>query len=179
MFLFGDWTLLNVTVSYYKMRRWAFVVFMLGMLVLVGVLVFYVREVESYLELEGLEINQRVRLSGEVVSERVLYGDEKLLELDSGIVLICEGCGSYLDKEIFVEGVVEEYEDGKQVRVLKLRVINRLFNLLFFSSKFFCQRRYPRDKFWIVLQGKHSFFFCFRINKSNAVISSGLEIYSA
>lgn len=99
------------------MRRWAFVVFMLGMLVLIGVMIFNVKEVRS---LEGLEDNQHVKLNGLVVSERGIYDDEKILELDSGIVLVCEGCGSYLDKEIFVEGIVEEYKGEKQIRVLRI-----------------------------------------------------------
>ena len=99
------------------MRRIAFIVVMLGMLVLVGLMIFNIREVK---DLEGLEINQKVSLSGKVISERVIYSDEKILMLDKNISLICSGCGSYLNSEIMVEGVVEEYEGEKQVRVLKV-----------------------------------------------------------
>ncbi len=120
MFLLGKLDALNVAASYYKMRRWVFIVVILGMLVLVGVMIFYVRGVESYSDLEELEINQKVRLSGLVVSEKVIYGDEKILELDNGIELICEGCGLFEGEDVFVEGVVEEYKDGKQVRVLRI-----------------------------------------------------------
>ncbi len=89
----------------------------LGMLVLVGLLVFNIKEVET---LEGLEINQRVSLSGQVVSERIIYSDESLLKLDNNITLICSGCGSYLNDDVSVEGVVEEYGGERQVRVLKI-----------------------------------------------------------
>ena len=90
---------------------------MLGMLGLVGLMSFDVREVDK---LDGLEINQRIVLTGKIVSERIIYSDEKLLVLDKNITLICSGCGSYLNSEIMVEGVVEEYEGEKQVRVLKV-----------------------------------------------------------
>ena len=90
---------------------------MLGMLGLVGLMSFDVREVDK---LDGLEINQRIVLTGRVISERVIYSDEKLLVLDKNITLICSGCGSYLNSEIMVEGVVEEYEGEKQVRVLRI-----------------------------------------------------------
>jgi len=96
------------------MRRWAFVIAVLGMLVLLGYFVFDVREVDS---LEGLEINQRVILGGEVVGEENSYG-RRVFKLGNGIELVCEGCGDFVGGEIVVEGIV--LENGR-VEVLEIR----------------------------------------------------------
>jgi len=100
------------------MRRWAFVVTVLGMFVLSLFLSFGEKKVES---LEGLELNQRVSVSGKVVDERVIFESTKLLVLDSDIELICEGClGVFDGRKVSAVGVVSEFEGKKQVEVLKI-----------------------------------------------------------
>lgn len=101
------------------MRRFAFVVFVIGMFVLMGFLIFFVKEVD---DLEGLEINERVIVGGMVMDERVIFGSEKLLILDNGIELVCECFGVFEGREILVEGVVMEFRGKKQVRVLSISV---------------------------------------------------------
>ena len=63
------------------MRRWAFIVAILGMFVLALMLNRSPISVENYSDLEVLEVNTRVSVSGKVVSERVLYEGKKLIEL--------------------------------------------------------------------------------------------------
>ena len=102
------------------MRRFAFVIFMLGMFFLV---LHFNRGAIEVSDVEGLSklgVNERVLVEGSVVNERIIYGETRIIELDDGIRLICE-CGGFLGEEIEFEGVVEEYEWEKQVRVLKIR----------------------------------------------------------
>ena len=102
------------------MRRWAFVVAVLGMFVLLLFLGFGEEEVGSYSELQELEINSRVVVSGEVVSERVISGRRRLLELDSGIVAVCECVGNFAEERVEILGVVSEFEGERQVEVLRI-----------------------------------------------------------
>lgn len=101
------------------MRRWAFVIAMLGMFVLVLFFSVGPEEVES---VEGLVVNKNVLLNGIVVEERVIYEGVKVLILDSGIELVCECDESFVDRRVRVEGVVEEFDGRKQVRVLRIEV---------------------------------------------------------
>ena len=66
------------------MRRWAFVIAILGMFVL-ALLMNYLpaKEIKSYEDLQDLEINARVSLNGEVVEERIIYEGTKILILDN------------------------------------------------------------------------------------------------
>ena len=102
------------------MRRWAFIIAILGMFVLLVLMNFSGKEIGSYSELEELEINQKVYLSGKVVSERAA-GEKIILTLDKNITLICDCDWSFKDKEISVVGIVGEYENRKQVQVLRIR----------------------------------------------------------
>ena len=102
------------------MRRFAFVIVILGMFVLVLLLSKGAIGIDSYEELEKLEINERVIVSGVVVSERVIFED-RLLELDNGLELVCECEGGFKGNKVEVVGVVEEYRGRKQIRVLELR----------------------------------------------------------
>ncbi len=103
------------------MRRLAFVVVIVGMFVLLLLLNLEPETVESLEDLEGLEINTRVVVSGEVVSERVLYLGKRLLVLENGIELVCSCSGGFIGREVFVEGVVSEYGGKKQVEVLEIK----------------------------------------------------------
>jgi len=101
------------------MRRFAFVIAILGMFVLVLLLNKSEIEVNNYEELEGLEINERVIVNGFVVSERYIF-EEVLLTLDNNLELICECVGNFEGREINAVGVVEDYKGKKQIRVLEI-----------------------------------------------------------
>ncbi|MBU0760129.1 MAG: hypothetical protein KJ600_01155 [Nanoarchaeota archaeon] len=102
------------------MRRFAFVIAILGMFVLVLLLSQKPVSVIGYEDLEDLELNTRVEVVGEVVSEKIIYGDNKVLVLDGGIELVCEGVGGFVGNEVRVVGVVNEYDGKKQVSVLEI-----------------------------------------------------------
>lgn len=102
----------DVTVT---MRRWAFVIFVLGIFIMFVLGEYYIFEIEGGEGLESLEINSRVRVSGEVISERVIYQGTRLLELDNGINVLCECKENLLTKKLFVVGKVSEYDGRKQI----------------------------------------------------------------
>jgi len=105
------------------MRRFAFVVAVLGMLVLVFLLIGDPEEILDYGDLEDLEVNERIVVSGKVESERFIFRGSKLLILEEGIEVICECVGDYEGKEIVVEGIVSEFEGEKQVSALKITTL--------------------------------------------------------
>ncbi|MBU0466409.1 MAG: DUF4131 domain-containing protein [Nanoarchaeota archaeon] len=105
------------------MRRWAFIIAIVGMFVLLLLLSQKPVELESYDGLEELEINERVYVTGKVVEEKVIYGERKVLVLDvddGEIDLVFEGFGSFKGEEIEVVGKVGEYEGKKQIEVERI-----------------------------------------------------------
>lgn len=105
------------------MRRWAFAIAILGMFVMALLLNKKPLEVNNLKDIENLEVNTRVAVSGKVLSERALYGETKMLSLGNKIPLICECAEKYVNETVSVNGIVEEYEGKKQVRVLKIGVV--------------------------------------------------------
>jgi len=109
------------------LRKYAFIVAILGIAVLLGLLILSPRELGSLDELDSIGINEKVVLEGKVESERE-FGDFKVLSV-RGIEIVCE-CGgeddeSYLDKEVKIIGLVEEFNDRKQVRVLRISEVEK------------------------------------------------------
>jgi hypothetical protein len=102
------------------MRKWAFIISILGMFILVLVLNVSPIKIETYSELEKLEVNTKVSMSGIVVSERIIYEGTKLFEMSNDIELVCECLDNLEGKQINVIGIVEEYKDKKQIRVLEI-----------------------------------------------------------
>ncbi len=76
--------------------------------------------IESFEDMEDLEINSKVILEG-FVEEEKNFGTFKILKIN-GIDVVCNCLGSYLEKEIVVEGVVSEYRGKKQIKVLSVKL---------------------------------------------------------
>lgn len=102
------------------MRRFAFIVAILGIFVFALVLNSGVKILDSYEDLEKLEVNQRVFVSGKVIGEKVVFGNERVLTIENGIEMICECERSYRGSLVEVVGIVESYRGRKQVRILKI-----------------------------------------------------------
>ena len=103
------------------MRRLSFIFTILGVLILLFLLGFGKQtEINNPEELERLELNSRVFISGKTVSEKIIFGADKILVLDSGIELVCSCSGNFKDKKVEAEGIVSEYNGVKQIRVLKI-----------------------------------------------------------
>lgn len=110
------------------MRRIAFIVAVLGVVVLALFLNHKEITVESYSELEKLEVNQKVFLEGRVEGERFLSSGNKLFVLDSGIEVLCSCVDSFGDSRIEVIGIVSEFNLRKQVEALEIRVQSEVEN---------------------------------------------------
>ena len=80
-------------------------------------------EIKNLENLKKLIVNEKVSVEGLVVEERFIYENTILVKLDNEVEIICE-CDSFLNKNIRVEGVIEEFENKKQVRALKVEVLN-------------------------------------------------------
>jgi hypothetical protein len=110
----------KVFVPGFCMRRWAFIVVIAGMFVLALLFCRPVKIIESAEELNELEDNTFVGISGEVVSERVIYGTTKIYELDCGVELVYDGIEKLDGERVFVVGKVSEYDGKKQITVEQL-----------------------------------------------------------
>ena len=102
------------------MRRFAFVIAIVGLFLLALLLNQKPKEVSDYEGLRNFEINSKVIVEGRVVSEKLIYDGNKILTLDNGLELICECSENFKGKIVEVVGIVEEYNDKKQIRVLRL-----------------------------------------------------------
>jgi hypothetical protein len=109
------------------MRRWAFVIAILGMAIMLFLMNLPAREVVDYEGIADLEVNTRVQISGEVINERIIYGDEKLLVLGNGtggeLELVYQGDGRFNEKKIEAVGFVSEYDGKKQITVERIMVL--------------------------------------------------------
>jgi len=104
------------------LRKLSFIIAILGIGVLLGLLLSPAEEIES---LEELEINERVVFSGKVESEKDFGGFKiwKIRGFEMDVVCDCEE--SYLNEEIEIEGIVDEFNGKKQVRVLVIEKASR------------------------------------------------------
>ena len=103
------------------MRRFAFIVAILGIFVLI-LLIWMIpaREISDLGDLEGLEDNQRVILSGIVENERNYY--ENLIFEINNVKVICGKCENLQDKYVEVEGILDSYGDNLKVDVLRISI---------------------------------------------------------
>ena len=101
-----------------NLRKLGFILAVIGIAILLSLLLFKPKEISSIENINNLTINSKVLLKGLVESERD-FGNFKIWGI-KGIEVVCDCKESYLDKEVEVIGVVEEFNDKKQVRVLKV-----------------------------------------------------------
>ncbi|MCH7567849.1 MAG: hypothetical protein IIA87_00335 [Nanoarchaeota archaeon] len=104
------------------MRRISFIIVILGIFVLLVLLIFPPIEIEEIESLDEIEVNEKISLSGEVIDERI-FEDFKILKIgEIEVVCNCPIGESYLGKNVSVIGLVEEFNERKQIRVLRLLV---------------------------------------------------------
>ncbi len=72
-------------------------------------------------DIEKAEINQKIILEGIVNSARDL--DNFKILLVNGTEVVCSCSQNYLNKHVQVTGLVEEYQNKKQIRALEIRTI--------------------------------------------------------
>jgi hypothetical protein len=103
-----------------ELRKVSFIIAFIGVCIL---LVFFTLPSKEFGNLEELRDNEKVTLTGKVVSERD-FEDFRIFSLNRyEIDLVCDGCESYFGEDVRVLGVINEYEGKKQVRVLEIIVL--------------------------------------------------------
>jgi hypothetical protein len=103
------------------MRRLAFAITILGIFVLIVLLnLSSPKIINNYSSLSKLTDYTKVQTTGRVVSERILYGDTKLLKLDNNIEVLCQACLSYVNRTLYVIGTSESYINRTQINALKI-----------------------------------------------------------
>jgi|TARA_B100000315_G_scaffold220235_1_gene222729 hypothetical protein len=102
------------------MRRISFIFAILGISFLFYIFLFAETKIESFEDLDKLEINSQIILEGVVTNEKD-FGNFKILTIKE-IDVVCNCKKSYLDEKLFVEGIVSEYLGKKQVKVLSIKL---------------------------------------------------------
>lgn len=101
------------------MKRIALLVFCAGILVLSLLLLKAPKQITNQNDLNKLEPNQKVVLNGRVSDERILSGEKSIFVINE-IDVVCDCLDNLLDKKVKIEGVVSEFENTKQIKVLKI-----------------------------------------------------------
>ena len=101
------------------MRKFAFIVALIGLCVLLG---FLLREPRRVSSLDGLLVGSAVAIEGYVSEERN-FGSGKLLIVGE-IPVFCECSRSYLDSLVKISGVVERFPDDLRVRAFSVNIVS-------------------------------------------------------
>lgn len=106
------------------MKGYALGIALIGIAVLLFFLIRpYTEELVTISDLQQAPPGTKVYLEGSVSSERLL-GDERVLTVSSiPVICDCQGLASLENSFVKVTGIIEEYQDARQVRVLKITVI--------------------------------------------------------
>ena len=105
-----------------SLRKIAFIITIAGVAVLLMFLLAKPKEVSSFEDIKTTEINEKVLVKGKIESQRD-FGNFKILEIN-GIEAICNCKESFLDKEVEIVGLVEEFNGKRQVRILRVEIID-------------------------------------------------------
>jgi len=103
------------------MRRFAFIITILGLLALLVLLNKSPIQISNQEQLKGLEINTPVSITGKVIIEENIYETQRLLTLENNIKLTCQCPQNLRNKEISILGIVSEYDNEKQITILKIK----------------------------------------------------------
>lgn len=106
------------------MRKICFAISFIGLFYLLGLLYWLPPiEVNDRNELSELEDNTKVIIRG-FVEEEDYYSEGLILSIN-GVKVLCAKCEIELDnKEILIEGLVEEYFGEKQIKALKISILD-------------------------------------------------------
>jgi len=106
------------------MKKYAFIIAILGIAILLGLLALGPKEIGSSDDFEAMEINEKIIFKGMVIDEKD-FVDFRILKLQGkDFEVICDCVESYIDKEVEIVGVVDEFNGKRQVRVLRIGIID-------------------------------------------------------
>ncbi len=100
----------------FEMRKISLLCTVFGMALLITMMVFLpYREIE---DASGLKENQRVVIRG-IVDEERAFEDFRMMEIN-GVKIVCEGCASYLEKNVKIYGRVSRYKGEMEIIAIKV-----------------------------------------------------------
>lgn len=102
------------------MRNVAFAVFILCLSALLIILALQQpKAISSQSEIQNLQDNQKVLVTGAVVQQNSYY-----ITLDSNLSLYCYKCPSFKNQSISVLGIIDSYDNKKEIKVLRIKTSN-------------------------------------------------------
>jgi len=104
------------------LKKISFIIAISGIAVLLGLILLSPKPAGLLDDINDMEINEKVMLQGIVDSERD-FGDFRIWNIE-GIEVVCDCKESYLGKEVEIVGLVEEFNEKKQVRVLEIKILS-------------------------------------------------------
>ena len=103
------------------MKKLSFIIVILGIFILLLIMALSSPAlVFAPSDMSKLGVNSKVQTTGKVISERMLYENTKLLKLNNSIEIICNSCPSYINRTIYVTGIVDKYQNKTQILALKI-----------------------------------------------------------
>lgn len=105
------------------MRKWAFILCILGLAILLFQLTFQTsKTINSPEEFSKLTENQKVQASGKVVEEKLSSANAKTYTLDNEIQILCNlDCPFYLNKSISVIGILDTFQKPR-IKALQIQL---------------------------------------------------------
>lgn len=77
-------------------------------------------ELKNSINLEDLNENQKILVSGKVIEEKT-YASSKTLVLNNSFEIICNGpCPPTLNKNVKIIGIIDDYNNKKRINALKI-----------------------------------------------------------
>ena len=102
------------------LKKISFILAVVGITVLLILLILPGRKIS---DIDNMAINEKVILSGRIIDEGD-YGDFKIWQMEGkDFDIICDCKESFLDKEVSIVGLVDDFNGEKQVRVLTARAV--------------------------------------------------------
>lgn len=105
------------------MRKIAFIIAIIGLFILLFLAFFQTpKKIDSPEKLNSLEKNERVFIEGKVASLKHTKNSIILYLETKNITIVCDkSCEDVNKKEIYVEGIIEEFKGKKQIKALKIK----------------------------------------------------------
>ena len=92
----------------------------LGVLLLLSLMLFLPSyKLNSVSDLNNTSDNDKIYLSGKVIKQ-TRFGSSSLLGMDNGLEVQCSCKSSYKNKNVSIEGIIDDFSGKKRVVALKI-----------------------------------------------------------
>ena len=106
-----------------RMRKLSFIITIILIFILTTLLILQKPiSVNSKEEIANLLNNQKVVFQGKIIEEKFI-GNSKLIKFNNGLEAFCEDCPYYKNKLVKIEGIMDEYNSKKEIKILKIIIL--------------------------------------------------------